>query len=238
LDKSSSDWKRMRFKQHKVWVAITPEGHLVEKSGKVLIKYQIDQEYEYWVHKSSIKPIDSDHSEVELSKETKPKQKPQKRTSDLSVHEFEEMEKSNSPHTVRIYTDGASSGNPGPSGIGVFMCFGDSEKEISKYIGEATNNIAEIEAIRTGLFVMKVTHLPVRIYTDSSYAIGVLTKGWRVKKNEDLIEETRALMSTFKDLKLVKVKGHTGITGKERANKLATNAVSKKNPIEKNIPKQ
>ncbi|MBU4419678.1 MAG: ribonuclease HI, partial [Proteobacteria bacterium] len=41
---------------------------------------------------------------------------------------------------ICIYTDGASSGNPGPSGIGILLLYGDHEKEISKYIGPATNN--------------------------------------------------------------------------------------------------
>jgi ribonuclease HI len=41
---------------------------------------------------------------------------------------------------VHVYTDGASSGNPGPSGIGVLLRYGGHEKEVSTYIGIATNN--------------------------------------------------------------------------------------------------
>ncbi|MEA3417444.1 MAG: RNase H family protein, partial [Thermodesulfobacteriota bacterium] len=54
-----------------------------------------------------------------------------------------------SDNTISIYTDGASSGNPGPSGIGILLRFKDHEKEISRNIGTATNNIAELEAIKT-----------------------------------------------------------------------------------------
>ena len=49
----------------------------------------------------------------------------------------------NITNTITIFTDGASSGNPGPSGIGVFMSHGEHKKEISESIGIATNNIAE-----------------------------------------------------------------------------------------------
>ena len=226
MEKQPTDWKRMRFKKNKVWVAVAPDGTLYEKTGKVLLKYQREQDYEYWVHKSSVRPIDSPDSDEDIPKSTQPAGKSSTHQSASPRYDTEHENQPHPPGTVCIYTDGASSGNPGPSGIGVLMCFGDHEKEISRHIGMATNNIAEIEAIRTGLSAMKVTHVPVRIYTDSSYAQGVLAKGWQVKKNGDLIEETKALMSRFKDLKLLKVKGHTGIAGNERANKLATDAVS------------
>jgi ribonuclease HI len=215
----------MRFKKNKVWVALTPDGKMMEKKGKVLLKYQLNQEYEYWVHPSSIQPIDS-KEDIRNVKTTPVKPKSKSRKSKPATNKYEDNISPDEPDAIRIYTDGASSGNPGPSGIGVLMCFGDHEKEISRHIGMATNNIAEIEAIRAGLSALKVTHLPVRIYTDSSYALGVLTKAWRAKKNEDLIQKTKTLMTGFKDLKFYKVKGHAGIEGNERANQLATGAIS------------
>lgn len=217
----------MRFKKNKVWVALNPDGQLMEKNGKVLIKYQLEQDHEYWVYKSSIQSLELPeiHPEKIGSAKSGEKFTKKRATADKSI--VQKIDINDIRDAVCIYTDGASSGNPGPSGIGVLMCFGDQEKEISRSIGVATNNIAELEAIRTGLSAMKATHIPVRIYTDSSYAQGVLIRGWRVKKNKDLIESTRKLMSTFKDLKLIKVKGHAGIPGNERANKLATDAVSK-----------
>ena len=53
-------------------------------------------------------------------------------------------------HRVEIYADGACSGNPGPSGIGVVLKSGKHYKEISKAIGYATNNRAEIQAAIEG----------------------------------------------------------------------------------------
>ncbi|MBU4419881.1 MAG: ribonuclease HI, partial [Proteobacteria bacterium] len=128
---------------------------------------------------------------------------------------------------ICIYTDGASSGNPGPSGIGILLLYGDHEKEISKYIGPATNNIAELEAIRLALLELKRTDLPVKIFTDSSYAHGVLALGWEAKKNTELVKSIKKIISKFRELKFHKVKGHAGIDGNERANYLATSAVTK-----------
>ncbi|KPJ76488.1 MAG: hypothetical protein AMJ54_11645 [Deltaproteobacteria bacterium SG8_13] len=126
---------------------------------------------------------------------------------------------------IRIYTDGASSGNPGPSGIGAVLEYGDHTKEISKYIGQSTNNIAELEAIRAGLLELKVRNLPVRIYTDSSYAHGVLALGWKPKKNLEVIAAIRQLMQEFCDVKLIKVRGHAGHRQNERADDLARSAI-------------
>ena len=53
------DWKRMWFKDNKVWIATDSRGKPVAKDGKVLIKYQINQDYEYWVKKKNVHPIDS-----------------------------------------------------------------------------------------------------------------------------------------------------------------------------------
>jgi ribonuclease HI len=126
---------------------------------------------------------------------------------------------------ICIFTDGASSGNPGPAGIGVLLRFGEREKEISKYIGTATNNIAELEAIRAGLNAVKNKALPVRVFTDSRYAYGVLVLGWKARKNQEIITSIKQMLSQFRDLKFIKVKGHAGIEGNERADLLATSAI-------------
>jgi len=125
---------------------------------------------------------------------------------------------------VVIFTDGASSGNPGPSGIGVLFRHRGREKEIARFIGITTNNVAELEAIRTALVELKTTRLPVRIFTDSTYAQGVLSRGWKAKKNEALIRAIRKRMADFRDLQILHVKGHAGDAGNERVNLLAVSA--------------
>jgi len=214
----------MRFKSNKVWLATDSGGKPITKNSKVLIKYQLDQEHEYWVHPDRVIPVESkpspslNRSEVSSSG-SRPKIKTKKNAP--AKDQAPEVEK----NAVCLFTDGASSGNPGPAGIGVVMRYGTHTKEISKPIGIATNNIAELEAIRMGLKEIKKTDLPVRIYTDSSYAQGVLVLGWKARKNQKLIKSIQELIAAFRDIKLIKVKGHSGMAENERADFLATTAL-------------
>jgi ribonuclease HI len=216
------NWKRMQFKKNKVWLATDRNQKPVVKNGKVLIKYQTGQDYEYWVNPENIKSIDS----VELETKKSTGSSPKKLKTKLKP-KIESLDHTDYKDSVCIYTDGASSGNPGPSGIGILLRFGEHEKEISQYIGIATNNIAELEAIRTGLLSIKDTERPVRIFTDSRYAYGVLTLGWKAKKNQDLIKSIKDILLKFKDRKIIKIKGHAGHEGNERADFLATSAIKK-----------
>ena len=217
----------MRFKKNKVWLATDRNQKPVVKDGRVLIKYQLDQDYEYWVNQKNIKPINSIQSKTKRFGSKKSPEKSQKKLKTELKTNVEITDSSVYRDAIRIYTDGASSGNPGPSGIGVVLCFGKYEKEISKYIGIATNNIAELEAIRAGLLAIKNTELPVRIFTDSGYAYGVLTLGWKARKNQAIIQSIKNTLLKFNDLKFIKVKGHAGHEGNERADFLATSAIKK-----------
>ncbi len=207
METDNPEWKRMRFKKNKVWLSVDSAGNPVEQNGKVLIKYQLDQPHEYWVRKSNIKPLDTKPVKTQRSEKNTAARKPGGR------------------EEICIFSDGASSGNPGPSGIGVVLRFGEHEKEISEYIGMATNNIAELKAIQAGLQAIKNTDLPVRIFTDSNYAHGVLALGWKVRANREMVESIKKTMAKFKNLKIVKVKGHSGDEGNERADFLATSAI-------------
>ena len=218
VDKKETGWKRMQFKKNKVWVATDGSKKLLVKNGKVLIKYQLKQDYEYWVHEQNVGPIDTEQSKTSVKKKPAQKRKGKAKP-------FKEPIPND---TVCIFTDGASSGNPGPSGVGVLLKYGEHEKEISKYIGITTNNIAELEAIKTGLLELKKTDTPVRIFTDSSYAYGLLALGWKAKKNQTLVNAIRETITKFKDLKLIKVKGHAGHAENERADFLATSAIKNK----------
>jgi len=221
------NWKRMVFKKNKVWLATDQDQKPVTKNGKVLIRYQLDQDYEYWVLSKNITPIDSLQRTEKTEKGKKSTQKSSKQKDTKTISDTGVLIETSCDNAINIYTDGASSGNPGPSGIGVVLCFGKHEKEISRYIGITTNNMAELEAIRSGLMAVKNSNLPVRVFTDSRYAYGVLTKGWKAKKNQDIIESIKKILSKFNDLKFIKVKGHAGIEGNERADFLATSAIKK-----------
>lgn len=203
----------MRFRKNKVWLAVDSENHPIVRNQKVLIKYQLEQDYEYWVKADSVYPLDESETCV----------KPVRDRTRKTVSDRKEAQASEpgNGEIIHIYTDGASSGNPGPSGIGVILRYGGHEKEISRSIGVATNNIAELEAIRAGLEAVRRKDLPVRVYTDSQYAYGLLTQGWKAKMNRERVETLREMMGGFKDLKLIKVKGHAGDPANERADRLA-----------------
>ncbi|MEM9488466.1 MAG: ribonuclease H [Myxococcota bacterium] len=130
---------------------------------------------------------------------------------------------------VVVYTDGACTGNPGPAGIGVVIMDGDKRRELSEYLGQGTNNIAELTAIARALEELgEARERAVIIHSDSSYSLGLLTKNWKAKANAELVAHLRALVKSFTKLQFVKVKGHAGIPENERADELARNAVERR----------
>lgn len=211
----------MLFKNNKVWASVDSNGNFIIDNKKVLIKYQVDQDYEYKVLAESLKPLDSNYKKTGNRKLTSGQKSKNRQKIDTDV----DIENISSDHAVCIYTDGASSGNPGPSGIGVWLKYKGHEKSISRFIGNSTNNIAELEAIKAGLNEIKKKELPIRIFTDSSYAYGLLVLNWKAHKNRELVQSIRKLMSGFKKLKLIKVKGHSGVQGNEIADQLAVAAI-------------
>ena len=133
---------------------------------------------------------------------------------------------------VEIWTDGACSGNPGPMGIGVVVLDGKARREVGEYLGTGTNNIAELVAIERGLEVAaEVTggdrQRPLRVYSDSSYAIGLLDKGWKAKANQELVARIRKAVAAHPRLSFVKVSGHAGVPENERCDELARIAISR-----------
>ena len=132
------------------------------------------------------------------------------------------------PGAIIVYADGACSGNPGPSGSGAIVLDGDDKHLLSEYLGKGTNNIAELTAILRAAERLAGRREPVRIYTDSKYAIGVLTKGWKAKKNPELIARTKQALAAFDDVEIYYVPGHAGIELNEVADQLARRAVERR----------
>lgn len=224
MEKNKPTWKRVRLKGKKVWMATDIDGKPMPKNRKVRIKYQLDKNHEYWVYEKGLEAIDPIQLETIGSN-----REPCGEKNIISRPGRALLKDKTTKAAISIFTDGACSGNPGPSGIGAILYFGEHEKEISRHIGIATNNIAELEAIKTGLLEIKNRKLPVTIFTDSSYAHGVLSLGWKARKNIDLVRSIKKLISTFSELTILKVKGHAGLEGNEIANRLATQAILKGN---------
>ena len=97
-------------------------------------------------------------------------------------------------HEVSAYVDGACSNNPGPMGAGVLLVFGPHRRSIGRYLGEGTNNVAELSAIKIALEMLKDrSKCELIVVTDSKYCIGVLMNGWKVQSNTELVKTIRAL---------------------------------------------
>ena len=205
-------------------MAVDAKGQPVEKDGKVLIKYQLEQDYEYWVNTGNVIPLESHVTE---SRQFTGNIRQADPSGSATAKESMPLDGASLADKICIYTDGASSGNPGPSGVGVVLHYGEHQKEISEFIGNATNNIAELKAIETGLSALKSRDIPVRVFTDSNYAYGLLALNWKPKTNRQLVESIQKKMHGFKDLKIIKVKGHSGHPENERADYLATSAIKK-----------
>ena len=99
-------------------------------------------------------------------------------------------------HSIVVYTDGSSRGNPGPGGYGVILMSGNHRKELSQGYKHTTNNRMELMAVIAGLEALKKDQLTVTIYSDSQYVVNAVEKGWLKnwiatnfkggKKNKDL----------------------------------------------------
>lgn len=131
---------------------------------------------------------------------------------------------------VIVYADGACSGNPGPAGLGVVILDGAERRELSEFLGRATNNIAELSALLRAAQDLAGRSEPVRMYTDSKYSIGVLTQGWKAKKNPQLIAEVKAALEGLGDVRIYYVPGHAGFALNERADELAREAIGRRRP--------
>lgn len=138
---------------------------------------------------------------------------------------------------IEIYTDGASSGNPGPGGYGVILRSGKHYKELSEGYRKTTNNRMELLAVITGLESIKVAGQNIMIYSDSKYIIDSVEKKWvfgwvrtgfKGKKNKDL---WLRFLDVYKlhQVKFTWVKGHNGHPENERCDELAVKAAQQKN---------
>jgi ribonuclease HI len=145
---------------------------------------------------------------------------------------------------VKIYTDGACSGNPGPGGYGTILEFNGRRKELSAGYKKTTNNRMELRAVIAGLEALKE---PCRtdVYSDSKYVVDAIGKGWaqrwkqnnwmRNKKEEalnpDLWDKLLSLLEKH-SVTMHWVKGHAGHPENERCDRLAVDAASDQNLLD------
>ena len=141
---------------------------------------------------------------------------------------------------IEIFTDGASSGNPGPGGYGVVLRAGQHYKELSAGFRKTTNNRMELLAVIVGLEALKKPGQDVLIYSDSKYVVdavekkwvfGWLNKGFAGKKNKDL---WLRFLQVYKlhNVNFKWIKGHAGHPENERCDRLAVAASQQKDKLQ------
>ncbi|CAN5428212.1 ribonuclease HI [soil metagenome] len=133
---------------------------------------------------------------------------------------------------IKIYTDGASRGNPGPGGFGVVMLAGTHRKEISEGFKLTTNNRMELLSVIVALESLKKEETEATVYSDSKYVVdsvelkwvfGWEKKNFKDKKNPDLWMRFLKIYRKHK-IKFVWVKGHASNVENNRCDELAVEA--------------
>lgn len=133
---------------------------------------------------------------------------------------------------LRIFTDGACSGNPGPGGWASLFALDETNEVISGHDTSTTNNRMELLAVIEGLkrALQKYTQYDVlEVHSDSAYVVNAITKQWLAKwkmnhwktstkedvKNHDLWKQLDDLLISSrkagKQITFIKVKGHDGV---------------------------
>lgn len=111
---------------------------------------------------------------------------------------------------LHLYIDGGSRGNPGPAGIGIIIL--DSKrkklKEIFKYIGETTNNIAEYTALVHGLeeaLMLKADEVVINM--DSELVAKQISGDYKVKNVDikPLFERALGILRKFSSFEIKRI---------------------------------
>ncbi|OEU56980.1 MAG: ribonuclease HI [Desulfobulbaceae bacterium S3730MH12] len=142
---------------------------------------------------------------------------------------------------IVIYTDGSSLNNPGPGGYGAVIIEAGREKELSGGYRLTTNNRMEMMAAIVALRQFETGTKPIKLYSDSSYLVNGINKGW-VKKwqsngwkksdgqdvlNIDLWQELIKLTENS-NVQFRWVKGHAGNVYNEQCDRLAVDSAKQK----------
>lgn len=127
---------------------------------------------------------------------------------------------------VRIFSDGASRGNPGPAGIGVAIVGpgGNSLAEVKEYLGVSTNNLAEYTALIRGLeTALGLGARKVEIFSDSELLVRQVCGQYQVRSLtlKPLHRQVLSLARRFAEFRIQ----HVPRSQNARADELANQAI-------------
>jgi len=212
-------WLPYKLRDDEIWAKVDDKGDLItDKDGRVEIIYKAAPGAK--VYRAGAKNLTArPGGAVEIEAGERAPERGAVATAKAQVAP---------PDAVAVWTDGACTGNPGPAGLGAVVIEDGERRELSEYLGEGTNNIAELMAILRGLELVKDRSKAVYVYSDSAYSIGLLSKNWKAKANVELVAKLREVASKFPKLHYVKVPGHAGVPENERCDQLARDAITRR----------
>lgn len=132
---------------------------------------------------------------------------------------------------IKLYTDGACSGNPGPGGWACILKYNEHEKRLCGASAKTTNNAMELLAVINGFKALK-EHCKVEVVSDSKYVTEAFNQHWiynwvkqgfEGRRNGDLWQELLSLVQKH-DVKFTWIKGHAGHKYNELCDKMAVQA--------------
>lgn len=153
------------------------------------------------------------------------------------------MPKSDKDNKIEVYTDGAcrssatqkgqTVGEHDKSAYAFFLSMGGHEKLDGGAEYGRTNNYMEIKAVLEALRAIKNTFIPVVVYSDSTYVINSINKGWikswkkrnwtksdgSIPANVELWKQIDQQIERFPFIQFNHVKGHSGNEGNELVDK-------------------
>jgi ribonuclease HI len=218
-------FRRVKLRGQDVWARCREDGSLAGNGGRVEIRYKAGDGKAYFAAERNLTLLDAAVRGDEEFGDASPVQKSADARAKKAEPSIESYPTAPEGEESLAYADGACKGNPGPAGLGVVLMDAEGRHELSEYLGDATNNIAELTAILRAV-ERSVPGRPLRIFTDSTYSIGVLQKNWKAKANVELVAAVRAAMKRHGQVMLFHVRGHAGIPLNERVDELAVEAVT------------
>lgn len=220
------------------------ESQVAGFEGAVFKGFATRPEAENWFQEKSVNPSESRRKPIEarsLSADGEGKPVPGKRRPDslAAGRGKPASELKIDEDTVIIYTDGGSTGNPGPGGYGAVILADGKRKELSGGYRRTTNNRMELTAVIEALKSVEGSR-KIRFYSDSQYVVRGMNEGWAKRWRRNGWMRTRSdaaenpdLWSQLLDLaekhevEFVWVKGHAGNPQNERCDQLAVAAAQR-----------
>jgi ribonuclease HI len=242
---SDAFWLPVRFKGKKVFAECDEAGGLRVRDGKIAIVYNLGAAKAYSTYPDRVEAVAGAVPRAGQAAAPAPSgagRAPRKTAGSRGGGKSNDEvlggtpDDIEDPRHIHLWSDGACSGNPGPAGAGTVLLIDGRRREWSTWLGQGTNNIAELVAVQQGLRALeRPLARTVVVHTDSQYSIGVLARGWKAKANPELIAAIRKDLEGLPRVVWHWVRGHLGVELNERCDELAREAIAARRSTDREV---